>query len=55
MPEYDVVVEIKPVNMVEFNENCEKIHEGMLNYSLWLVTEEELFEENNFYEHILSF
>lgn len=55
LPDYDIIVEVKPLSLLTFNENDSKIYEGMRLYSYWLVTEEELFEENSFYEHILSF
>ena len=54
LPDFDVVVEIKPLSLLDFDRNLEKINVGMLNYNFWLITEEEL-EENVFYEHILSF
>lgn len=54
LTDFGVVVEIKPINLLGFNENPNKIHHGMIKHSFWLVTEEEL-EEKSFYEHISSF
>lgn len=52
LPDYDIICEIKPISLLNYNQNDCKIHEGMLKYAYWLVTEEEL-EENIFYEHLL--
>jgi endogenous inhibitor of DNA gyrase (YacG/DUF329 family) len=59
LPEYDVVVEIKPISLLDLPRNLEKIHAGAMSYNFWVVTEEELeesifiYEVNNF-EHIFS-
>ena len=59
LPEYDVVVEIKPMSMLDCDGNWEKITSGSRKYNFWLVTEEELEEpvfisEVNSFEHIFS-
>lgn len=45
LPEYDVVCEIKPLSMLDYDSNSDKIQAGALAYSFWLVTEEELDDE----------
>lgn len=54
LPEYDVVVEIKPIGMLNVSNNMEKIDAGCKLYNFWLVTEEEL-EETNFINEVNTF
>lgn len=54
LPEFDIVVEIKPLTMLDYGCNADKINEGCRHYSFWLVTEEEL-EEFNFINEVNSF
>lgn len=42
LPDFNVIVEVKPLSMLDVNNNQEKIHEGLTQYKFLLITEEEL-------------
>lgn len=44
LPKYDIVVEVKPLSMLDIGNNQIKIDKLVGTYSAWLVTEEELTE-----------
>jgi hypothetical protein len=54
LSEYDIIVEIKPISMLDYSNNMEKIDVGCRTYNFWLVTEEEL-EESIFISEVNNF
>ncbi len=56
LTEFDLVIEIKPLTMYEFNDNISKYDKAKLKYRFVVITEEEhLLEPKNWdllYEHI---
>ena len=52
LPDYDIIIEIKPLSMLDFENNEIKIDTGMRRHSLVLVTEEELEDLDAFFEYL---
>lgn len=52
LPDYDIIIEIKPLSMLDFENNEIKIDTGMREHSLVLVTEEELEDLDAFFEYL---
>jgi endogenous inhibitor of DNA gyrase (YacG/DUF329 family) len=50
LPDYDVVVEIKPLSLLDFN--MEKIDAACFEYSYVIITEEELADLDNFFNYL---
>jgi len=52
IPKYDVVVEIKPLSMLDFGNNPTKFHEASLIYSYIIITEEELLDLDEVFRYL---
>jgi hypothetical protein len=52
LPKYDVVVEIKPLSMLNYGNNIIKSHEASLIYSYIIITEEELLDLDEVFKYL---
>jgi hypothetical protein len=52
LPDYDIIVEIKPIGMLDVNDNNLKLNAGMTKHQLILLTEEELLNLDETFKYI---
>lgn len=52
LPAFDAVIEIKPISMLTYGNNLDKIHAAMRVHNFYLVTEEELSNLDEFFKYM---
>lgn len=51
LPDLDIVVEVKPLSMLDQERTIAKMHEAMMNYNYVLITEDELENLNKVFQY----
>ena len=54
LPEYDMLIEVKPLSMLDVNYNMDKILAGMKKFPLSMVTEDELGDLDMFFKYAVK-
>lgn len=52
LPDYHMVIEIKPLSMYDYKLNMEKFHEAAMVYDFSVITEEELGDLDEFFRYL---